>query len=259
MKFTDVGGAGGTKTKSPATSPQRKGKGPQSDPAPGRSHSAFPLGNLPAQRGNTPSTGARKNSFGSTLQSRPVSQMYSGYARLTQSEADRRQLAVEIAHLEMLIERATNLEIRENLGDAFKEDAHSTSNSFRAPSQRPATSSSSQFNRAPKVRKVIDTSKLCEISTLQWPMLFGEACVLAPDTGLSRGTIVADTTCDLFLIHKSQMQTFNIDSKMLEKIKQKAVQYPDDTILVANLANKESWQKEKETIMDSLMYKIKNG
>jgi hypothetical protein len=115
---------------------QRKGKGPQSDPAPGRSHSAFPLGNLPAQRGNTPSTGARKNSFGSTLQSRPVSQMYSGYARLTQSEADRRQLAVEIAHLEMLIERATNLEIRENLGDAFKEDAHSTSNSFRAPSQR---------------------------------------------------------------------------------------------------------------------------
>jgi hypothetical protein len=31
--------------------------------------------------------------------------------------------------------------------------------------------------------KIIDTSKLCEISTLQWPMLFGEACVLQPDTG----------------------------------------------------------------------------
>ena len=50
-----------------------------------------------------------------------------------------------------------------------------------------------------------------------------------PASGLSRGTIVADTTCELFLVHKSQMQTFVIESPMLEKVKQKAVQYPDDT------------------------------
>ena len=50
-----------------------------------------------------------------------------------------------------------------------------------------------------------------------------------PATGLSRGTIVADTTCELFLVHKSQLQTFFIEAPMLEKIKQKAVQYPDDT------------------------------
>lgn len=52
---------------------------------------------------------------------------------------------------------------------------------------------------------------------------------LDPTNGLSRGTIVADTTCELFLVHKSQMQTFVIEAPMLEKIKQKAVQYPDDT------------------------------
>jgi hypothetical protein len=36
---------------------------------------------------------------------------------------------------------------------------------------------------------------------------------------------------------------------MLEKMKQKAVQYPDDTELVASLARKEGWLKIRENLM----------
>ena len=52
------------------------------------------------------------------------------------------------------------------------------------------------------------TDKLSEVSTLQWPQLFGEACVNDPDSGTSRGTIVADTNLEVLSIHKNQLQTF---------------------------------------------------
>jgi hypothetical protein len=28
----------------------------------------------------------------------------------------------------------------------------------------------------------------CEITTLKWPMIFGEACILEPESGVSLGT-----------------------------------------------------------------------
>jgi hypothetical protein len=83
-------------------------------------------------------------------------------------------------------------------------------------------------------------------------MIFGEACVVDPEDGLSRGTIVADTTTDVFVIHKKQLQTFYVDPGVIDKVKQKAVTYPDDTELVAKNRSKEGWLKIRETMMKEI-------
>ena len=67
--------------------------------------------------------------------------------------------------------------------------------------------------------------------------------------GLSRGTIVADTTTDVFLMHKKQIQTFYMDPRVIDKVQQKAVAYPDDTELVAKNRSKEGWLKIREALM----------
>ena len=52
-------------------------------------------------------------------------------------------------------------------------------------------------------------------------MIFGEACVLDPEAGISRGSIIADTSVDVFVLHKKQIQTFQIDDAFLERVKGK--------------------------------------
>jgi hypothetical protein len=162
--------------------------------------------------------------------------MFSEYTHMTAAESERRQLAIEIAHYENLIEKATQSEAK----DAFEAERNYLTL---------AVSSGSFDHPSPVKQSMFDTSKLCEIATLQWPMIFGEACVVDPEGGLSRGTIVADTTTDVFVIHKKQLQTFYMDVAVVDKVKQKAVTYPDDTELVAKNRSKDGWLKIRETML----------
>ncbi len=96
-----------------------------------------------------------------------------------------------------------------------------TSINPNAAAAKPPTSSF--CNRNIVVRDVNEDTvlktKVAEIATLQWPMIFGEACILDPESGSSRGTITADTLCDVFVLHKTQIQTFPVDDRFLEKVK----------------------------------------
>jgi hypothetical protein len=148
-----------------------------------------------------------------------------GYAHVTQSEAGRQELAIEIARLEMLIQRALAAEQKE------KEDAEDEDEEDENPTP--------------------DSLKLAEIATLQWPMIFGEACVLDP-LGGSRGTVVADTSCEIFVVHRSQLQTFFIGENFIARLKLKALHYPDDAVLVSNLVKKELWKKLRVTMLDAI-------
>jgi hypothetical protein len=96
------------------------------------------------------------------------------------------------------------------------------------------------------------TDKLSEVSTLQWPQLFGEACVLDPDNGTSHGTIVADTTLVALCIHKSQIQTFRVKEDLLEKLKYRSVSYPEDEELLMQKERKDAWELHRQVIVKNL-------
>ena len=96
------------------------------------------------------------------------------------------------------------------------------------------------------------TDKLSEVSTMQWPQLFGEACVIDPDSGTSRGTIVADTTLVVLSIHKTQLQTFRVKEELLERIKYRSVAYPEDEELLAQKERDEAWEHERQLIVKNL-------
>ena len=202
---------------------------------PGTSHHNRPL-SMARMSQNESSNMAR------AVRSAKAKAMFSDYANLTAAEAERRQLAIEIAHYENLIEKASLAEYKEL--SEHENDFFSIAQSVSDNGQ-----SAQRANNKSKNTSKIDTSKLCEIATLQWPMIFGEACLLDPEDGLSRGTIVADTTTDVFMLHKKQLQTFYVDPKVVDKVRLKAVSYPNDTELVAKNRSKEGWLKIRESLM----------
>lgn len=97
-----------------------------------------------------------------------------------------------------------------------------------------------------------ENEELDEISVLQWPMLFGESCVVSPDTGISAGRIVADTPCEIFSIHKLQLQTFRITDAFVAEVKNHAVVYPNDELLVGSVRKKKDWKKYKDEFLKEL-------
>lgn len=97
-----------------------------------------------------------------------------------------------------------------------------------------------------------DNDQLEEISVIQWPMLFGEACVINPATGISAGRIVADTPCEIFSIHKLQLQTFRIKPDFVELVKNHSILYPNDAHLVGGLSKKRYWDDYKVKYVQEL-------
>jgi hypothetical protein len=204
----------------------------------------------------------------------------------TEAEAIREQLQAEIGRLETLIQRATVQDAKDN--GTYTADAYSHSSAgnsrcasptgphmgFKAAkdkfvSSHSAPHSSGSFSRsyshnvnAPNStmgNSVVSTTndsiiknKVAEIAVLQWPMIFGEACILDPENGSSRGTIVADTLCDVFILHKTQIQTFAVDDDFLEKVKAKATLYPGDPDIVVTLFRKQEWRQYKAEIMATI-------
>lgn len=143
-----------------------------------------------------------------------------GKTHVTVSEALRYSLGIEIKQLEKELQRAIETELKQ------QEEEMSTD----------------------EIAESV-TSKLSEISTLQWPQLFGEACMLDPEHGTSRGTVVADTTLEVLSIHKSQLQTFRVRDNLLERMKYRCVVYPEDEELLRLKEQKESWEIQRQALL----------
>jgi hypothetical protein len=142
---------------------------------------------------------------------------------VTQSELNRHKLALEIKKYEVLVAKAHVQDLKDKQEESEEDYVHVTENEH-----------------------------LCEISTLQWPMLFGESCILEPDSGASRGTIIADTRCDVFLVHKSQMQTFHVDDKLFDRISYRSIRYPEDSDLVVQIEKKKKWKIYRSELMNNI-------
>ena len=91
-----------------------------------------------------------------------------------------------------------------------------------------------------------------EVSSLHWPQVFGEAAILQPGTGVSAGTIMADTNCHLMCMHKSHLQTFVIDKKIMDNVKDRCVVYPSHEKLVTRLSEKEKWVGYKAEALEDI-------
>jgi hypothetical protein len=146
-------------------------------------------------------------------------------SHITQSEAERYELEVEIKQLELLHQKLL-----------------ATAGGVNA---RPSTAT-----------KTIDISavddSICELTTLKWPMMFGEESILEPDIGASRGSIVATTICDVFMVHKSQIQTFHISDSFLSKLREHAIVFPEDDALVDTMIKNKAWKAYRQNIVKNL-------
>jgi CRP-like cAMP-binding protein len=97
-----------------------------------------------------------------------------------------------------------------------------------------------------------DAASQCEVKVLRWPMLFGEACALDPDTGTSRGTVVALSCCHVLAVHKTQIQTFHISDELLTKVRLRSVVYPNDKTIEQNLSKNKKWMEFREKEMSRI-------
>ena len=86
-------------------------------------------------------------------------------------------------------------------------------------------------------------------ANLQWPRIFGEACLTDPHTGQSKGTITTDTACRLFMVHRSQLQTFLVDEVTITRAKLKSVVYPTDSTINNTLRRNKEWKNCKKEII----------
>lgn len=91
-----------------------------------------------------------------------------------------------------------------------------------------------------------------DIASLNWPQIFGEVCVLQPEGGTSLGTVKAETGCEILCIHKVHLQTFQIDERLLARVKQRAVHYPPDETLVQMLESNQEWSGYKRDLMEEI-------
>jgi CRP-like cAMP-binding protein len=132
---------------------------------------------------------------------------------VTASELERYKLQLEINKLEGLIQSAAQ-------EDAREEDIAMTVSSSRkhnSTGNNPAASAGAGTggsNGAPVLEL-----KVADIAAIQWPKIFGEACIVDPENGRSRGSVVADTACEIFMLHKAQIQTFPVDDTFLSSVK----------------------------------------
>jgi hypothetical protein len=151
------------------------------------------------------------------------------WSHITQPEYIRFQLGVEVQKLEQMKQNA--------LKEDEREKAHEERKVIYSKLQ------SAAIEADPKTK---------EIAVLQWPMIFGEGCVLDPVAGVSKGSVTADTACDILMIHKVQLQTFLIDDKFLNRVKLKAVHYPADPDIVVSLYREQEWKLYKNEVIKKI-------
>lgn len=190
---------------------------------------------------------------------------------LTIHEEERQELAREIARLEALIKIAREQDAIDQRNHESQDKADAMrlkrSESFYSVASNHTSATgksgggdlwsigdSSRDSNVP-IEQVLASQlnrKQAEIKLLQWPMIFGESCVLQPEDGVSRGSIVADTTVECIVLHRMQLQTFAVDDNFLDRVRDKAVVYPGDPDIVVDLFRKQNWQQYKSEVMQDI-------
>ncbi len=89
-----------------------------------------------------------------------------------------------------------------------------------------------------------------EIDTLVAPAIFGVECILDPENRIAMGTVTTDTVVHALVLHNIMFQAFDITADFLENVKRRAVQYPDDVKLAAEIDSRMHWDKYKEKQME---------
>jgi hypothetical protein len=92
----------------------------------------------------------------------------------------------------------------------------------------------------------------CDICSLNWPRFFGEICLLDPEGSINLGTVIADSSCEIFLIHKYQLQTFRVGNGLIDQLKVRSIKYPSDTDLIKTIDRQKDWTKYRSKIMDKI-------
>ena len=92
----------------------------------------------------------------------------------------------------------------------------------------------------------------CEIKVLEYPQVFGESCLLNLESGASLGTIIADTLCELFVIHKYQLQTFHVGDHLMERVETRSIAYPSDDVLISTLEHRSRWGAYRAELLDKI-------
>jgi len=168
-------------------------------------------------------------------------------SHITVSEVDRYKLQLEINKLESLIASAEIEDERERSIDLFNNASASKKFSNIAAAQAAAQATLAASRGVPVLEE-----KVAEIASIQWPQIFGEACITDPEEGRSRGSIVADTACEVFMLHKTQIQTFAVDDLFLKRVKMKAVAYPGDPEVVVSLFRNQGWKKYRAELLEEI-------
>lgn len=203
-------------------------------------------------------------------------------AKLTVHEKERQELSKEIAKLEGLIQKAQEQDaLDQRLHETMDQLEHQhalrranslfsinstvSNNNNHSPKGHspfahhshgniPSDASHSSLPTLPAESALASqlNRKHAEIALLQWPLIFGEACVLEPENGISRGSIEADTTCEVLAIHRMQLQTFPVDDAFLDRVRDKAVVYPGDPDIVVSLYRKQNWDAYRQEVMQGI-------
>jgi CRP-like cAMP-binding protein len=149
--------------------------------------------------------------------------------KLTEAEQKRQETQTEINKLKALIHRAQLLDMMEET-NAYQRRMTRLQQSLHRGSASSKSGQPHHLGLKQDIRsedaKIQDlayhlSNKYAEIKTIRWPMIFGEACILDPENGVSRGSVIADTGCEVLAIHKIQLQTFPIDEHFIDRVRSK--------------------------------------
>jgi CRP-like cAMP-binding protein len=102
-----------------------------------------------------------------------------------------------------------------------------------------------------KEKNTADTEAV-DVTTLKWPMLFGESSVAIPEGRSSLGTVAAETYCEILWIHKVHMQTFRLGETFQERLRLRSVKYPPDHVLVDKFISNQEWSEYKGEVLGSV-------
>jgi hypothetical protein len=91
-----------------------------------------------------------------------------------------------------------------------------------------------------------------ELDVLTAPAFFGAEAIVTPDVNIALGTIVTDTVVQALVVHKLMFQAFDVTQEFLEKVKARAIMYPDDIELKDKMEATKNWEGYKAKQMTDI-------
>jgi CRP-like cAMP-binding protein len=153
---------------------------------------------------------------------------------LTLSEVQRAHLTEEIARLEILLTKEEAIKAKE------EQEYETAMEDYLKNPQKVGS----------KLPKRSQTD--CDICVLNWPRFFGEICLFEPDHSICLGTVVAESACDLLMVHKYQLQTFHIGESLLDRVSDRSVKFPSDQNLILKIDKEKDWSKYRTSLMHAI-------